>query len=224
MPLPDRYIAHPPPGASSLFKGEHPLGAGRVNMHLAHNARLVALRNSRRPLAQIPGWRSLYAPAWRGTSYTDSPAVGDIRWDLRSGTSGGANARLGTHFIWPEAYRGILPRLRLRFRVRAPATFTVGVLLAVGPGQVTSPLLATSSVGNAYTNTSFADGVLTLALAPGDVQALEARPIPGDATGALEESGGLLVFTAWAGAYCSSGNGGNVGDVLGISLGLEPSS
>lgn len=220
MPLPDRLILHPPPGAGSLLLGEHPLGAGRVNALLAHNGRYLALANACRPLASHPGWRSLYAAATRGAGYTGAPAAGDIRWQRASDQY--ANACLGTFYVWPEAWLYSLPRLVLRYRVAVTSPHTCGVCLAVVPGTG-GPLSASRSGGATHTSATFADGSITLEITREDVQPQDRTVLPGDGTGTADEQGQPLVFTVYAGAYCSSGTNGQGADLLGLTLGLESS-
>lgn len=221
MALPDRLILHPPPGAGSLLLGEHPLGAGRVNALLAHNARFCARANALRPLASHPGWRGFYGASLRAGGWTGEPSAGDIPWALASDQY--ANACLGTHFVWPEAYLASLPRLVARFRVAVTSPHTAGVCLVVVPG-FGGPLAGSQSKGEVFTGATFQDGSVSLQLTLSDLTALSAPILPGDGSGTVTEQGAPLVFTAYVGAYCSSGTNGQGADLLGLTLGLETSS
>lgn len=222
MPLPDRLILHPPPGAGSLLLGEHPLGAGRVNTLLAHNGRYLAKANACRPLASHPGWRDFWRGPTRGSGgWAGAPSAGDIGWYAPG--NGFASAMLGTFYVWPEAWLSSLPTLVLRFRVAVSSTHTAGVCLAVSPGRA-GPLASTRSGGMTYTGATYQDGSISLAITQADLEALTSPILPGDGSGTVDEQGSPLVFTAYAGAYCSAATNGQFASILGITLGLEPSS
>lgn len=226
MGFPDRYIATPAfDAADAHFRANEPLGAGRVQL-AAHNARLVARRNSVRPLVQHPGWRDVWQPAAvpalaPPTTGTD-PVVGDIQWALGP-KSGGATFCSGPHFVW-QYPDGRWPKVHFTWRWKVEGGNTLGAVVAVVPEG--HSVLDRGANADSLTTTSatWARAEKTLQLTRADVRSTLHEPVPGASTDPPTDRIVLHEFRVYLGAY-NSGNSDTSGQraqLVGLSVFLVP--
>jgi len=205
MGFPDRYILHPPfDAADAQFRADEPLGAGRVQLH-AHNAKLLAARNTLRPLAQHPGWRDFWKPATDPTQAAPValrlPRPGDIQWFLGR-KSGGVTFCTGPHYVvrLPD---GRWPTVRFAWRWAVEGGYTAGAVAAV-TREGASVVMALASSGKTTTSSTFADESIDIPLSDGLVTPTPLSPVGGSSTSEPDETVEVALFRAWFGAYNSS--------------------
>lgn len=222
MSLLQRYIRHRAPGSTqddALVNRYLPLDAGRMVI-LANNAQHLCEQNPRRALRQHPGVRDFYAPAMSGTSFTAAPTVNDIRW-ATSQKDGACCIDLGTFYVW-KLPGGRLPRLTAAFTAAVEGGYSLGWVLGVSPG-LRGPLSAVAQAGDVTTSATWTRNDAFIDLTPGCLAPWTMAPTNGIAEPATDETGGLQVFRAFLGAYCSSNSNtsGARASIVGVSLYLE---
>lgn len=179
------------------------------------------------------GTKSLYQPSTYGTGYTSAPTPEAINWsdpiDPTGGYTGFASLRMGSHAIHRWGTTGQWPKVRVRCRVKAPSTYTVGLILCVcrGRGSAPSDAIGPSSWDSTtVTSTSYADTTLTVALTDEHVQHRHAELATGaPASGAspIVEPTDTDECTLWFGAYCNSNSAAALASIAGITCYLtEP--
>lgn len=226
MGFPERVILCPPfDAADALFRADEPLGAGRVQL-AAHNARLLARRNSVRPLVQHPGWRDFYQPATLPAlappTAASGPVPGDVQWNLGS-KSGGMTFCSGPHFAWryPD---GRWPLVRFSWQWMVEGGHTAAAVAVVVPDGV-SVLDAGAEYRVALTTSASWAGVeLDVPLSAARVRPTLHELVPGASIDPPTERVELLQFRVFLGAYNSSNNNasGDLASLLGLSVFLVP--
>lgn len=226
MGFPDRYIITPAfDSADTHFRANEPLGAGRVQI-AAHNARLVADRNTYRPLVQHPGWRDFWAqaavPALAPPATGTGPVVGDIQWTLGP-KSGGVTFCSGPHYAWP-CPDGRWPKVRFTWLWQVDGGNTAAAMVAIAP-EGRSVLDAGAVPDSAITTSaSWARVTLDVPLSRSVVRPTLHEPVPGTSTDPPTDRVQLFEFRVFLGAY-NSGNAdvsGQRANLLGLSVFLVP--
>lgn len=173
------------------------------------------------------GTKSLYQPSVYGTSYTSAPTPEAISWrnpiDPTGAYTGYASLRMGSHAIHRWGATGQWPQVRVKCRVKAPSTYTVGLILCVcrGRGSAPSDAIGPSSwASTTVTSTSYTDTTLTVALTDA-MLAHDHRELAfgATATGAapIVEPSDTDEVTLWFGAYCNSNSAAALASIAGVS-------
>lgn len=190
----------------------------------------AGIENPLRPLFTHRGFvgtKSLYAPSLYGTGYTSAPTPDAIDWrdpiDPTGAYTGRASLRLGSHAIHRSGATGQWPKIRLTCRVKAPATYTVGLILAVCRGRNAWP---TDAIGPSLwastttTSTSYVSTDLTVTLTDASTAHEHVEIVPGyTASGVapLVEPSDREMVTCWFGAYCTSNSAAQLASIAGVT-------
>lgn len=226
MPWPDRFITVPAfDSADAHFKANEPLGAGRVQL-AAHNARLVADRNTYRPLVQHPGWRDFYqpaaVPALAPPVSATGPLVGNFQWALGP-KSGGVTFCSGPHYVW-QTPRGAWPTVRFVWHWMVEGGNTAAAVVVVAPAG-RSVLDSGNGVNQATTTSaSWTRVTLDVQLSRGLVRPTLHEPVPGTSTDPPTDRVALNELVLYAAAYNSSNSdtSGQRANLVGLSVFLVP--
>lgn len=226
MGWPDRYMSAPAfDSADAHFRADEPLGAGRVQL-AAHNARLLARRNSVRPLAQHPGWRDFWqaaaVPVLAPPTALTGPVPGDINW-LLGPKSGGVTFSSGPHYVWKYPDNR-WPTVRFTWLWKVDGGHTAGAVAVVAPEGVSVVSSAATPVPATTTSASWARETLDVQLSPALVRPALHEPVPGTSTDPPTERVQLYEFRVYVGAYNSSNtdSSGHRADLVGLSIFLVP--
>lgn len=226
MGFPDRFIITPAFDASDAhFRANEPLGGGRVQL-AAHNALLVAQRNTFRPLAQHPGWRDFYqpaaVPALAPPVSATAPVPGDVQWSLGP-KSGGVTFCSGPHYAWPDP-QGFWPKVRFTWRWAVEGGHTAGAVVVVAP-EGRSVTDSGNGVNQATTTSAtFSQVTLDVPLSVALVRPTLHEPVPGASTDPPEDRIHLYELRVYVGAFNSSNTdaSGSRASLLGLSVFLVP--
>lgn len=231
-----RFIARVPAGTASGSDLTHDLRAlSSVYGHLVvSDLNHSASENPLRTLFTHRGF--VGAKALYGAPYFDSgspPTPEAIVWsnpiDATGEMTGRASLRMGSHAIHRVGSTLQLPKVQLRCRVKAPSTYTVGLVLAVCRGRNTAPSNAigpSAWSSTTVTSTSYVDTTLTVVLTDAHLGREHVEIAPGSTASGpapMAESSDRDVVTLWFGAYCNSPSAAAVGSIAGITCFLtEP--
>lgn len=213
-------------GDSDLFTDYRALASATGLAYVVSPLNHLGIENGLRSLYTGPGFvgtKALRAASVRGAGVTDPPEVYDIDWrnpiDQAGDYTGRVSLRLGTHWITTPGAGLAWPKAVLKCRVKAPATYTVGLYFAVTPARQ-FPTVASHRANWVVTNTSYDDVTLTIALQDNDVRRVVTTPVygaPASGPATVGETVALGLSSFWFGAYCSS-DGAADGAIAGISL------
>lgn len=173
------------------------------------------------------GTKSLYQPSTYGTNYTSAPTPEAIDWrdpiDPTGVYTGFASLRMGSHAIARYGTTGQWPRVQLKCRVKAPSTYTVGLILCVCRGRGSAPsdaIGADSYASTTVTATSYTDTTLTVPLTDAHLahQHTElATGAPASGASPIVEPSDTDEVTLWFGAYCTSTSAASLASIAGIT-------
>lgn len=177
------------------------------------------------------GAKSLYGAPYfdAGTAPTPEAINYTNPIDATGEYTGRASLRMGSHAIHRVGATLQWPKVQLQCRVKAPSTYTVGIVLAVCHGRNSAPSNAIGVrawANTTVTSTTYVDTTLTVALVDSHLGREHVEIASGSTargTAPLAESSDREMITVWMGAYCTSGSAAAVGSIAGITCYLlEP--
>lgn len=211
-----RWIHMPPAGgAEDLFAVDAPLGAGVMQV-TASNGEWGARRNGLRPLWEHPGGDG-FGDLLYGTDPTE------LDWTApQNGSAAPLVLFAGVHCIRKYGSTGDLPRVVLRGRLVAPATYTAGLVLVARP-TTGSPSSIDYQGAATTTSTSFVSVSISLPLTQASLGRRLIAPRLGsdEPAPAAPETGSDMVCAFYIGVYRSGGVGAHKANVTGLTLSLE---
>lgn len=207
----DRWIHLPAAGgADDRFRADQPGGSGLLQL-AASNATLGCREN---------GLRTVWEDYGSANVYKNLRTAGDVSsLDLHAEDSAGAYVRVaGRHRVRLHGETGRAPTLHLACRGFAPATYTLGVVLAAMPDDGSVGLRSGMYASATTTSTSVVDLSVSLAI---DAAQWGRETLSLRGASALEELGlhtGLHLFVA---AWCTSNSGAAKGALYGLTLTVQ---
>lgn len=185
--------------------------------HLAHENPLRTVFTHRGTVET----KALYAPAF--DNYVGAPDPETINWeppiDATGARTGRFSLRMGRVVVHKSADGLRWPKITCRFRMLAPATYTVGAVFVLNRSESAFPMNTSSSLSDYTTSTTYVDITLTIQITDEDVLTDTLTLAPGSASGPLPvvETVSVKYVLPWLGAYCSSNSSAACGALVGVS-------
>jgi len=211
---------------SNLLQAKRALSSVTGHLAISNANHMGDEYPARRTWAHV-GFPAFYAGAPSGI-YTRPPRVADIDWAAPL-TGRTANAISAGSWVVPFGATSTLPRAMLRCRVRCgtKTDSKVGLYFAVTPGVGVFPSDTSRFAATQITSDTLGDVELELALSQEDLAPLVTTPSTGSVTNGVPPLASpvrLMVCSFWFGAnnVWNDSDPTEVGDVFGVTVGLEP--